>query len=482
LSLDELREELVALKSAMRSLEPNSDDRRALGGQALDHALTYLDAIPDAPANNSWSDVFAQRLDPEFTAGGREAGEIFDYLAQCVERPGFATTSPRFMAYIPGGALFYSAIGDFLAAVSNKYSGFSSASPGAVRLENACVAWLAQVVGFPVDSAGTLTSGGSIANLTAIVAARDALDEQGGGAIYRTKFAHYCVDKALHIAGRGRAPRRVIATDELHRMSAAALDEAMCRDAAEGIRPWLVVASAGTVDTGAIDPLDEIADVCARHGAWFHVDGAYGGLFSLCDEGKAKLQGIERADSIALDPHKTLFLPYGTGAVLIRDGAKLLSSFSASADYIRPLGESEVGTSPAELSPELTRHFRALRLWLPIQLAGTDAFKAAQTEKLKLARYFHARLSKIDGFDAGPEPQLSVVAFRYIPPDGSDPDAFTEGLFRRLTDEGRIMFSGTRIDGAYYIRCAILSFRTHVEHVDEAIEALARAVSRSENA
>jgi glutamate/tyrosine decarboxylase-like PLP-dependent enzyme len=381
------------------------------------------------------------------------------------------------MAYIPGGALFHSAIGDFLAAVSNKYSGFSSASPGAVRLENACIAWLAEVVGFPREAAGTLTSGGSIANLTAIVAARDALDEQGGGAIYRTKFAHYCVDKALHIAGRGGAPRRVIATDDHHRMSVEALDDAMARDAAAGIRPWLVVASAGTVDTGAIDPLGEIAGVCAKHGAWFHVDGAYGGLFSLCDEGKAKLRGIERADSVALDPHKTLFLPYGTGAVLVRDGAKLLSSFSASADYIRPLGESEVGTSPAELSPELTRHFRALRLWLPLQLAGIDAFKAAQTEKLRLARYFHARLSEIEGFDAGPEPQLSVVAFRYVAKQG-DANEFNEQLLRDLLEEGRIMFSGTRIDGAYYIRCAILSFRTHVEHVDEAIDALVRAIAR----
>ena len=480
MSLKAQREELVALKEAMRPLEPDSGERQQLGQQALDHALAYLEEIPDAPANNRWSDVFAQLLDPEFTLQGREASEIFDYLAQCVERPGFTTTSPRFMAYIPGGALFHSAIGDFIAAVTNKYSGFASASPGAVRLENACTAWLAEVVGFPKDSAGTLTSGGSIANLTAIVAARDARDEDGGGAIYRTRFAHYCVDKALHIAGRGKAPRRVIATDERLRMSPQALDEAMTRDAADGIPPCLVGARAGTVDTGAIDPLAEIADVCARHGAWLHVDGAYGGLFSLCDEGKTKLGGIERADSVALDPHKTLFLPYGTGAVLVRDRRHLLASFSASADYIRPLGESEVGPSPADLSPELTRHFRALRLWLPLQLAGIDAFRAAQTEKLKLARYFHARLSEIDGFDPGPEPQLSVVAFRYIPKDGSDPNAFNEQLLRDLLDEGRIMFSGTRIDGTYLIRCAILSFRTHVEHVDEAVDALVHAVSRND--
>ena len=476
MSIDRLREELVALKAAMRPLEPGSDDRRALGGQALDHALAYLDAVPDAPANNSWSDVFAQRLDPEFTPEGRRASDIFDYLGQCVEKPGFATTSPRFMAYIPGGALFHSAIGDFLAAVSNKYSGFASASPGAVRLENACTAWLAEVIGYPADSAGTLTSGGSIANLTAIVAARDARDPDGGGAIYRTGFAHYCIDKALHIAGRGRAPRRLIATDEKHRMSANELDEAMTRDAAEGILPWLVVASAGTVDTGAIDPLDEIADVCARHGAWFHVDGAYGGLFSLCDEGRALLRGIDRADSVALDPHKTLFLPYGTGAVVVRDGKLLQDAFSASGEYIRPLGESEVGPSPAELSPELTRHFRALRLWLPVQMAGVAAFRAAQAEKLALARYFHARLSQIEGFDPGPPPDLSVVAFRYLPKNG-DVDDFNERLMRHIQEEGRVMLSGTRIDGSYRLRCAILCFRTHLEHVDDCLDTIVRGVA-----
>ena len=139
---------------------------------------------------------------------------------------------------------------------------------------------------------------------------------------------------------------------------------------ATAMRPWLVVASAGTVDTGAIDPLPELADLCARHGAWLHVDGAYGGLFALCEEGRALLRGIELADSVALDPHKTLFLPYGTGAALVRDRRHLLASFSASADYIRPLGQSEVGPSPSDLSPELTRHFRGLRLWLPLQMAG----------------------------------------------------------------------------------------------------------------
>ncbi|MEO7634969.1 MAG: aminotransferase class V-fold PLP-dependent enzyme [Sphingomicrobium sp.] len=470
--ISELKAECERLRGAARPLEPDTSERAALGEQAMAHALAYLDQVEDAPSNRPWSEVFAQRLDPEFTDGGRDPAAVLDYVATCIDRPGFATTSPRFMAYIPGGGLFHSGLGDLLAAVSNKYSGFASASPGAVRIENACTDWLASVVGYGPGAGGTLTSGGSIANLTAIIAARDARDTDGGGAVYKTQFVHYCVDKALHIAGRGRAPKREISTDTAHRMDVAALEEALEQDVRDGVRPWLVVASAGTVDTGAIDPLPEIAELCRRYGAWLHVDGAYGGLFALCDEGRAKLAGIEQADSIALDPHKTLFLPYGTGAALVRDRQHLLDAFSATGAYIQPLGESEVGPSPADLSPELTRHFRALRLWLPLQIAGIAAFRAAQSEKLALARYFHARLAEIDGFDPGPPPQLSVVAFRY-----GDDDSFNERLIKQLQDEGRVMLSGTRIDGRFLIRCAILSFRTHVEHVDQAIDAIVAGVA-----
>jgi aromatic-L-amino-acid/L-tryptophan decarboxylase len=474
--IEALRAEIERLRAQTGPLEPDSGERRALGEQTLDHALAFLDQVEEAPSLRPASQVFSESFDPEFPEAGRDPASVLEHVGACIERPGIATTSPRFMGYIPGGGLFHSALGDMLAATSNKYSGFAPAAPGAVRIENACTAWLASVIGYPAEAAGTLTSGGSIANLTAIVAAREARDPDGGGAVYLTRFAHHCVDKALHIAGRGRSPRRVIATDANYRMSAEALEQALEEDRRNGVRPWLVVGSGGTVDTGAIDPLPEIAELCRRCGAWFHVDGAYGGLFALCDEGRALLKGIEQADSVALDPHKTLFLPYGTGAVVVRDGSKLLDAFSASADYIRPFAETDVGPSPADLSPELTRHFRALRLWLPLQLAGVAAFRAAQAEKLALARYFHARLSKIGSWDPGPAPDLSVVAFRYLPESG-DVDDFNERLIRHVQEEGRVMLSGTRIDGSFRLRCAILCFRTHIEHVDDAVDALVRGVA-----
>jgi aromatic-L-amino-acid decarboxylase len=473
------RAELVRLQTEAAPLEPGREERASLAAAAAAHAEGFLEEQAEGPANRSWEDVFARRLEPEFDEEGRPAEAILAYLGQCVDRPGITTASPRFMGYVPGGGLFHSAVGDFLAAASNKYAGFASAAPGAVRLENATTAWLARTIGFPDTAAGTLTSGGSMANLTAIVAAREARDEEGGGAVYLSATAHHCIDKALRIAGRRRAPLRFVPTDERHRLRADKLAELLERDRADGIRPWLVIASAGTVDCGAVDPLAEIAQLCDAHGAWFHVDGAYGGLFMLCDEGREALAGIERADTAALDPHKTLFLPYGTGAVVARDGQTLLDAFSASADYIQPLGESEVGPSPGDLSPELTRHFRALRLWLPLQLAGVRAFRAAQSEKIGLARYFHARLSAMPGWDAGPPPDLSIVAFRYRPGKG-DADAFNRALLRRLQEEGRVFLSGTRIDGADWLRCAILSFRTHLAHVDEALDELGRLAAALE--
>jgi aromatic-L-amino-acid decarboxylase len=435
--------------------------------------------LPDGPSYRGAGDPFGAPLNPEFDEERRPADVVLDYLDRCVDRPGITTASPRFMGYVPGGGLFHSAIGDFLAAASNKYAGFAPAAPGAVRMENATVAWLARTIGFPDTAVGTLTSGGSMANLTAIVAAREARDEEGGGAVYLSSTAHHCIEKALRIAGRRRAPRRFVPTDERHRMRADKLEELLERDKAEGVRPWLVVASAGTVDTGAVDPLADIAALCERHGAWLHVDGAYGGLFMLCEEGRAALGGIGQADTVALDPHKTLFLPYGTGAVVARDGRTLFDAFSASADYIRPFAETEVGPSPGDLSPELTRHFRALRLWLPLQLAGVRAFRAAQSEKIALARYFHERLSAMAGWEVGAPPDLSIVAFRYRPASG-DSDDFNRTLLQRLQEEGRVFLSGTRIGGADWLRCAILSFRTHLEHVDETVEILTRLAAALE--
>ena len=475
----ELLRRLEELERAARPLEPDADARTRLRDAVVASSERFLGQIDTLKAYQETESPALGLLDAPIGEHGIDLDATIELLEREVVRPGGNPASPGHLAYIPGGGIYHAALGDYLAAVTNKYAGFFFTGPGPVRMENLLVRWAAELVGYPAAAAGHLASGGSLATLAAVATARDAHGLKAAdfarAAVYLTAQAHHCIDKALHIAGRARSPKRIIATDESYRMSVEALEQALEEDRRNGIRPWIVIASAGTVDTGAIDPLPEIAELCRRYGAWLHVDGAYGGLFALCDEGKALLGGIEQADSVALDPHKTLFLPYGTGAALVRDGKLLQDAFNASGEYIRPLGESEVGPSPADLSPELTRHFRALRLWLPLQMAGIAAFRAAQAEKLALARYFHARLSELEGFDAGPEPQLSVVAFRYLPKTG-DVDEFNERLMRHIQQEGRVMMSGTRIDGSYRLRCAILCFRTHLEHVDDAIDAVVRGV------
>ncbi|MFD1612348.1 pyridoxal phosphate-dependent decarboxylase family protein [Sphingomonas tabacisoli] len=465
---------LDALRAAARPLEPDAGERAALMAAVHAHAERFLESLPERPTYVGGG-VSAE---PGFADAPGSIDVALAFVADQVETPGIATAAGRFLGYIPGGGLFHAALGDFLAAVSNKYAGFAPAAPGAVRLENACVRWMADLIGFPAEAAGSLTSGGSIANLAAIVAARDALDPDGGRAVYVAPTAHHCVDKALKIAGRASAPRRTLALDDRYRISLDSLEAALEQDRRGGVRPWLVVASAGTVDTGSVDPLAGIADLCAHYGAWMHVDGAYGGLFMLCPEGREALQGIERADTLAVDPHKTLFLPYGTGAVLARDGGKLRGAFSATADYLTEFA-AHADVSPAELGPELTRHFRALRLWLPLQLAGVAAFRAAQSEKIALARYMHARLSELPGWEVAAPPDLSVLAFRYRPRQG-DIDAFNERLTARVQEEGRAFMSSTRIHGHTHLRAAILSFRTHLEHVDAAIDALQDAAKALE--
>jgi glutamate/tyrosine decarboxylase-like PLP-dependent enzyme len=276
--------------------------------------------------------------------------------------------------------------------------------------------------------------------------------------------------------------QRTITLDERYRMSAAALEAGIQADLSARLNPWMIVASAGTTDTGAVDPLDAIADIAQQYGLWMQTDGAYGGVFALLDYGKRLLKGIERSDAVVINPHKGLFLPYGSGAILVRNGAALKQAHRYSAHYLQDEETLASGeeTSPADLSPELTRHFRGLRLWLPLKLLGVAPFRAALEEKLLLARYFYDRIQEIDGFETGPYPDLSVVAFRYLPKHG-DADALNRALVLAVQRDGRTFLSSTTIDGVFMLRVAVLSFRTHLEQIDTAIEVLQEKVRELES-
>ncbi len=479
-SLDERKALLSAIRKferAARPLEPNAGKRKKLRRAIVQSTETFLGNIDEQHAFRDTQDQGAALLDVEIGRDGRSMHDMIAVLEHAVVRPGANPAAAGHLAYIPGGGLYHSALGDFFAAISNKYAGVFFAGPGAVRMENMLLRWMADLVGYPAAAGGNMSSGGSIANLTAITAARDARILKGAdyarAVVYLTEQAHHCLHKALRIAGMAETRIRYIPMDGAYRMRADALALAIADDQRLGFNPWLVVAAAGTTDTGAVDPLDEIATIAHGAGCWFHVDAAYGGFFLLTEHGRTMLRGIERSDSVVLDPHKSLFLPYGSGVVLVRNVEHLLATNLYSASYMQDAVRTPGEISPADVSPELTKHFRALRMWMPLVQLGTAPFEAALEEKLLLARYFRAAVKAI-GYSVGPQPDLSIVTYRWAPPGMSDARAneLNATIVENLRRDGRIFLSSTMIDGRYTLRMVALSFRTHKRTIDLAIQLL----------
>lgn len=477
----ELLERLELLERVSRRLEPNAEERAALARHVFAHAERAIETYETGPAYRAPGPGDAAALAgasiAEAPIGLERALELH---ARHVDGIGHNTSAPGFYGYIPGGNLYHSALADFLAAASNRFSGRLMAGPGAVRIENEVLRWLFSVVGYPAGAAGNLSSGGSLANLGAIVAARQAAGLKSGdverAVIYLTAHAHHCIDKACLIAGLGEAVVRRVPVDDRFRLRPDALASTIAEDRSSGLRPFLVVGSAGTTDTGAVDPLDAVADVAARERIWFHVDAAYGGLFALCAEGREVLRGLERSDSLVLDPHKGLLVPFGCGALLVRDRAALRRANAFEANYIPDHGPDEEEPSPMDYSLELSRPFRALRLWLPLQALGVAPFAAALEERMLLARHAYTRFRSLPHIDVGAPPELSTFVFRFRPPRG-DADAFNSALEKALLRDGRVLLSSTLLDGKRFLRFAVLSLRTHRRDVEEAVEVVRGAAA-----
>ena len=472
-----MRKIILELEASARQLEPATGKRRKLNQQVTDYAEAFLDALPDIDTYVPGTER-SETLKETFSEHPTGLDALLDIFDSAVNTEGINPASGGHMGYIPGGGLFPSALGDYLADVTNRYSGVAFASPGAAAMEQHLVRWMCELVGYPKSAGGDLTSGGSIANLLAVVAARESMGIRSRdvhrSCIYMTAQAHHCVDKSLRAAGLGECLRRTVAMDDRHRMRIDGLEHEIRSDRSKGLNPWLIIASAGTTDTGAIDPLSELAELADRHRLWLHVDAAYGGFFLLCEEGRELLVGLEKAHSIVLDPHKGMFLPYGSGAVLVRDAEWLARSQAYHADYMQdasPVGQQRY--SPADLSLELSRPFRGMRFWLPLKLFGLAPFRVALREKIYLARYFHRRLERAPGWETGPYPELSVVTFRYLPAIG-DADEFNRQLVAAVHEDGKVFISSTLLDGRFVMRLAILHFRTHLEHVDYLYQLLTR--------
>jgi len=475
-----MEQHIKELEQQARKLETSTKERKSLLKQATDYGEDFLSSLAQKPAYVDSESMGKGVYELPFEEKPKDFDHLLAVLKSEVDKPGLNPASGKHAGYIPGGGLYPSAIADYLAAVTNRYTGVFFSSPGAVRIENMCIRWMNDLIGYPKRASGNLTSGGSIANLIALVAARDDSDikakDFSQSVIYTTQQVHHCVVKAIKFAGLREATLRTIPMDSRFRMKTDALEEQIKADRKDGLIPLTIFASAGTTDLGAVDPLNKIGDIANRHNIWFHVDAAYGGFFLLTDHGKEVMSGIEKSDSATIDPHKGLFLPYGSGALLVKDGKKLYDSQHMSANYLQDTYKATQEASPADLSPELSKHFRGLRMWLPLQLFGVQPFRAALEEKLLLTRYFYDKIQDIDGIEVGPDPELSVAFFRYVP-DSGDPNTFNKKLVNEIHRDGRVFLSSTHLNGTIYLRLAVLNFRTHLEDIDLILSVLREKIN-----
>ncbi len=460
-------EDLKKLEEVARKLEPSPGERANWDKIVQGYANHFLDEF-----NHHHTFVLSREMGSkiyDFPIGeeGRPLEEILDCLRENVDTPNLNPASGGHFGYIPGGGVYTTALGDYLAAVTNRYAGIFFACPGGVRMENMMLRWMCNMVGYPADALGNLTSGGSLATLSAITTARDARGIRARDiertVIYMTGQLHHCVEKSLRIAGLEEGIIRYIPMDSRFKMKPALLDRQIKADQKAGLLPSMVFASAGTTDTGAMDPLEEIGIIAKENGIWYHIDAAYGGFFMLSESLKPVFKGTELSDSMAIDPHKGLFLSYGIGAILIRDTKALYETHHQTAGYMQDAFSRDEDPSPADLSPELTRHFRGLRMWLSLQLLGIAPFRAALEEKVLLCNFFYREVQQL-GFLVGPPPELSICIFRYSPHSGNA-NAFNEQLIEAFKKDGRIFLSSTTLDGVFWIRFACLSFRTHLQQV-----------------
>ncbi len=479
-----IRKKIAELERESRKLCDFSAQQNLLNKSATEYAELFYHSNHQSKAFQPFDDTMYQIFDKPLSEEGTDSEEIFSFIEKYIISPGLNSASGRNFGYIPGSNLFASAIGDYMAAVTNRYASVYSLSPGPALLEDRLIKWMAELVGYHTGAGGYLSSGGSIANMTAVVAARDHAGLTGKdyprAVAYLTKHSHHCIDRALNLAGLRECIRRYIPMDDAFRMNPRELNNQIIDDANKGFIPWLLVATAGTTNSGAVDPLDEIGSIARLHRLWFHVDAAYGGFFLLTGHGRRKLAGIELSDSVVLDPHKSLFLPYGTGALLVKDVNHLVKSHDYQANYLKHVESENVIYSSADISPELTKHFRALRMWLPLKLHGLKVFKEALEEKLLLANYLWNEFSNMKDIETGPPPELSIFMFRWVPKAG-DPEEMNRKLREALLQDGRIFLSTTEADGKFCFRVAVLSVNTHLKEADILVDVVKEKIGEINN-
>lgn len=458
--------------------ELDAETMRAQGYRVVDHLIDRITGLGEAAA---WRGATRRDLQDRVGGPAPSAPEGFDLpfarLRDEVLPVGARVDHPRFFAFVPGSPTWPGVLADFLAAGYNCFEGTWLGGGGASAIELIVLDWFREWLGLPESGGGIFTSGGSAATLIAVAAARQL--RFGGHAadavVYRTDETHSSVDRALRFLGFRPSQIRGIPVDAAQRMRVDALEAAIEEDARAGRSPFMIVASAGTTSTGAVDPLPEVAAVRDRYGLWLHTDAAYGGFAVLTERGRSLLAGLAASDSITLDPHKWLYQPFEAGCLLVRDVSALERAFRILPDYLRDAEVSKASPLPevnfTDRGFQLTRQAKALKVWLSIQTFGLDAFRSAIDRSLDLALHAEARIRDSDVLELVSPASLGIVCFRTAPSSTeADEEARDERIIRALAASGTGMISSTRVAGRYTMRMCILSHRTRRADVDRVID------------
>lgn len=453
--------------------------------ETLEHGLALiLESWRGFDRARSYQPPIAEHIRILLGEGLPEAGigphAALDEVSEILDES-LAHSRPRFFGYVGSSGLELGVLADALAGSHDINLAASAAAADLV--ERQTLRWVGDLVGYPA-AWGTFTSGGMLSNLTALTAARERAQPgsridgcDGRGVVYTSVEAHSSVERAVEVLGLGRKALRTIEIDSARRMRPAALAAAVDRDVADGLRPVAVVATAGTTLTGAVDPIRAVAEVCAAHGIWLHVDGAYGLPAAATASARHLFDGLELADSAALDGHKWLFVPKACGVLLVRNRSDLEAAFSHDAPYIP---EIEFGEHPVEWTLEYSRPFRALKLWLALRAHGAEAFREAIEHDLALARLVADLVQAADDLELMTEPSLSIVPFRRVPSQG-DPDVHNRRLVGALQRDGRVYVTGAVVDGRWCLRPCIVNYRTSADDAHALIDVVREVGRRIES-
>lgn len=453
------------------ALEFSPERMRAIGYRVVDRLVEHLSTLASQPVGAKADPAV---LIPAFQEPAPEEGADFEAVLAQLERDVFPNSMhvnhPRFLAYVPGPGNFVGAMADALISGYNIFAGTWISGSGPAAIELAVLNWLRQACGMPDGAGGLFVSGGSLANLTALAVARHAVldDRLDGACVYFSDQAHSSLEKALRLIGIAPENLRKLASDAEYRLPVAELSARVAADRAAGKRPFCVIASAGTTNTGAVDPLVELSRFCRAQNMWMHVDGAYGAAAVISPRGRELLQGLEAADSLSIDPHKWLFQPFEIGCVLVRDRNLLHESFRILPDYLKDAHLNSAEFNFADYGPQLTRSFRALKLWMSIKVFGMASFRAAIERGFALGEFTEATLRRMPGWEIVSSAHMAVVCFRHAALD----DAAHLALVQALLEDGFALITSTVLRGRTVLRTCTINPRTTEADIEASLNRL----------